>query len=390
MSMIDDPTSPAFDVEASRAEALRILARAGWSRILVTGTIVGGLQPDGLTAHVKDWAKIPPGHDLYSEDTPDTPHEAAQWLVRKFSNGAPMERPKHRFRYKAPAPTTEALIAGARDAPPEDSMAQPINIQVNPVFNVSAASDQQQSDAERAAIAETSKLFDAPPTEPSNDATAVPESQAAAEPADALAGAGSGGDEAIAADAAADLEGADAGPAGGGLQVLAHDGQDGPSDSELPHAYDADFEEVGEPAAEVEGADVEAFALEDQSEAAAVAEPAPEPQSGIAYFGDDIHVARLAKMGRLLEIASEKKAELQQGWSLDEFRSLQNLIVRIDRSEASDDPQARARFLAISERSAAMSRVDAFLAQREQELEGYAKPLNRDAIAAFNPEEGWP
>ena len=116
----------------------------------------------------------------------------------------------------------------------------------------------------------------------------------------------------------------------------------------------------------------------------------PDNSGGVAYFGDDIHVARLAKMGRLSQIARDLKATLQDGWSLGEFASLQNLIVRMDRGEAPDDAGARERFLWITERSRAMSRVDAFKDVREGELEGYANPLDREAILAFNPEAGWP
>ena len=198
---------------------------------------------------------------------------------------------------------------------------------------------------------------------------------------------------------AEDLEGADAGPASGGGEVLAHDGQAWPSDSEPEVDYEADFEEIGEPAGEVEGADLEAFALTDQSEQPPMAqEAAPEPGGGVAYFGDDIHVARLAKMGRLAEIARERKAVLHEGWTVSEFASLQNLLVRIERGEAPDDGAARARFLAISERSRAMSAIDAYQNSREDELERYAEQMKaeetrdqaRDAILAFNPDDGWP
>ena len=323
--------------EASRAEADRILTLAGWRRLpgwdtFSRGTLGAGIQPDGMGAHVKDWAMIGPEHPHYSADTPDTPHEAAQWLADTFG-----QRPRYRYRRKA-----------------------------------------------------------APTPEPAYDP--IPESPPAAT-AEAVADSVDSGNHAPETDAAEGVGSAEDGSAGGGLALLADDGQDEPGDSDLPSAFDADYEEIGEPAGEVEGADLEAFALTDQSEQPQPApEAVPEPGGGVVYFGDDIHVARLAKMGRLAEIARERKAALHEGWTVGEFASLQNLLVRIERGEAPDDGAARARFLAISERSRAMSAIDAYQNSREDELERYAEQMRaeetrdqaRDAILAFNPDDGWP
>lgn len=132
------------------------------------------------------------------------------------------------------------------------------------------------------------------------------------------------------------------------------------------------------------------FLLENRPDDIEVEEPTqreqPTDPGGVAYFGDNIHTIKLAKMGRLSQIARAAKDALQEGWTLAEFASLQNLVVRIDRGEAPDDPEARARFVAISERSAAMARVDAFREQRESELEAAERP----GIEAFDPEAGWP
>lgn len=132
--------------------------------------------------------------------------------------------------------------------------------------------------------------------------------------------------------------------------------------------------------------DADLIAIEGQPDDIAVEEPQPTDPGGVAYFGDNIHTIKLAKMGRLSQIARAAKEALQAGWTLAEFASLQNLIVRIDRGEAPDDPEARARFMAISERSAAMARVDAYREQREGELE----EADRPGIEAFDPEAGWP
>lgn len=147
-----------------------------------------------------------------------------------------------------------------------------------------------------------------------------------------------------------------------------------------------------EPAAESEPLDAEfddygdgADPLLTYTEGDADDATAQEPDGPVAYFSDDIRTIQLAKLGRLGQIARERKAALQEGWTVEEFASLQNLIMRIDRGEAPDDPEARARFLAISERSRAMNAVDAFKGQREAELEA----ADRDGVMAFDPEAGW-
>jgi hypothetical protein len=91
--------------------AEEILTAAGWKHVLVRGSLVGGVDPVG-NVHIKDWAKIPPGHELYSADTPDTPEEAAAWLVALYE------------RTKAPAVIVEAVSdeedseTGAAEATP--------------------------------------------------------------------------------------------------------------------------------------------------------------------------------------------------------------------------------------------------------------------------------
>ena len=379
---------------------------------------------------------------LQGDGTPhwESPQHMARHIVEQY------EADKARF---APAPANdvaavEPVLEGA------DMAAPSVNINVNPVFNVTggnATSDQKSdagSDAEARAIREAEALFGdvneqsiperspATPdasaeegagivseniglldgdTEPALagtvDAAAatnpeelidvpIPESEAADPSPEAIADHVDSGADDTADDAAEDVGDASAGPASGGLQVRAVDGQDEPSDSDLPYAVDADYEEIGDDT-------TEALALE-----AAAAEPEPpehdrgweQPAGGVVYFGDDIHVARLMKLGRLAEIAREQKAVLQEGWTVEEFASLQNLMVRVERGEATKDDEAHARFLAINERSRAMSAVDAYQNSREDELESYAqymkedseslRKLGRDSITEFDPEFGWP
>lgn len=191
------------------------------------------------------------------------------------------------------------------------------------------------------------------------------------------------GDAGSGDDGGADADGGDVGsePAESGLAL---------SGVEADEAIDAEFEE---PAAE--GADLpeveeqiepELIRIENDPGDMPVREPEAGDPGGVVYFGDNIHTIRLAKMGRLAQIARALKDVLQEGWSLEEFRSLQNWVVRADRGEASDDPVARARFEAISERSRAMSRIDAYKDLRELELDS----LDREGVEAFDVDEGWP
>ena len=77
--------------DESEALASAILENAGWIAInsktmagrYVVGDLVGGIDPGG-TSHIKTVGAIQPGNPLYGADTPDEPHEAAQWLVDRF------------------------------------------------------------------------------------------------------------------------------------------------------------------------------------------------------------------------------------------------------------------------------------------------------------------
>lgn len=62
-------------------EAAAILAAAGWKPhdrwgVYTKDTLVMGISPDGQFFDVKNW-----GLDIHGPDTPDTPVEAAEWLV---------------------------------------------------------------------------------------------------------------------------------------------------------------------------------------------------------------------------------------------------------------------------------------------------------------------
>ena len=106
----------------------------------------------------------------------------------------------------------------------------------------------------------------------------------------------------------------------------------------------------------------------------------------VAIFGDDLPTNRLIRIGQIDEVEAELLTQLQEGWTVEEFASLQNLIQRIGRGEASDDPEARARFNAISERSQQMSRVQSFARDRKAAV----RIGDREFVEGFNPESGWP
>ena len=123
----------------SQLEAVNILHNAGWQRIYVAGTLVGGVEPIG-NVHIKDWAKIPPGHDLHSEDTPDTAHEAAAWLVERFKAPEPMvDNPL----------TLDSLDAQTVIEAEMANQPQPISITVSPVFNVTGGNATSEQSAQQ-------------------------------------------------------------------------------------------------------------------------------------------------------------------------------------------------------------------------------------------------
>jgi len=78
--------------DESAALASAILEGAGWRAInsnvmagrYVVGDLVGGTDPKG-ESHIKNVSAIQPGDPRYGPDTPDEPHEAAQWLVDRYN-----------------------------------------------------------------------------------------------------------------------------------------------------------------------------------------------------------------------------------------------------------------------------------------------------------------
>lgn len=389
MTLSNDPTAPDFDLAASMAEADRLLREAGWRALpqwktneYARANLVAGITPDGLSCHVKDWTKIPPGHPQYSDDTPDTPHEAAAWLVRKFTN-APVF---------AVAEAPEAAENVGDETTAENSKKE---------LGPSNSTDGQNSDQNGTAA---STLLESESGESvlADETPELPESQAADQGDAPASGAVDSGDEGVGEGAPGSVADAASGTAIQRGQVHDEPGLEGADSSNGNYAIDADFEETGGEPEIIEDDSLDLGALEDYAPKLDpdLPDPSTPPSGGVVYFGDDIHVARLAKIGALAEIARARKAVLQEGWTVSEFASLQNLLVRIERKESPDDANARARFSFIEGRSRAMSAIDAYQNAREDELEAhgallksedpYDREMARLAIAAFDPEAGWP
>lgn len=114
------------------------------------------------------------------------------------------------------------------------------------------------------------------------------------------------------------------------------------------------------------------------------------PDGPIAYGASTIDGLVREKLGRVSQIARELKAVQQEGWTVEEYAYLQNLMVRMDRGEAPDDQASRERFLAIAVKSQAMSRIDAVRDRKEGELEDIGQRRDFDAAVYYEPGEGWP
>lgn len=119
-----------------------------------------------------------------------------------------------------------------------------------------------------------------------------------------------------------------------------------------------------------------------------VEHPKPTDPGGVAYFGDNIHTIKLAKLGRLSQIARAAKEALQEGWTTEEFAEVQNYILsNTDDIGTFIGAQERyERFIWIADRQRAQSRIEVYREAREAELEA----ADRDGIEAFDPETNWP
>ena len=137
--------------------------------------------------------------------------------------------------------------------------------------------------------------------------------------------------------------------------------------------------------------ETEPFLIENDPDDIAVEEPVQRGESGapggVVYFGDDIKVIQLAKTGRLMEIATSLKDMLQEGWTTEQYAEAQGYVLHNtnDAGAFIGEQDRYSHFITLSERRNAMSKVDAFMAERQRELSS----LDREGILAFDPEWGW-
>jgi len=143
---------------------------------------------------------------------------------------------------------------------------------------------------------------------------------------------------------------------------------------------DAEYSEVdldalaSEPTPLIEGADIA---------------PEPEPEAspaGVAIFGDNIHTIRLAKKGRLDEIARRKKGEAMGEWNMGEFREQQSQLSRFARGELGAGPDAQAHFAKIESIVKSLDAIERYHEIRALLLDS----PSREYVESFDPEEGWP
>lgn len=395
-------TELALTHEESLAEASRILTAANWKADegwggFTYGTCVGGLAPDG-NVYVKNWAAIPPGHPRYSEDTPDEAHEAAQWLAD---------------RYKAPEIEPDnALSLGVLEVEPiapqeEDMGAQPITVNVNvaPVINVDGAratsGDSEagagpmfealrqggMQEAARETIAQEPSLFG----EPDEAEAPVSESPPADEPAEAVEDIVSGGDEAPEGEGTGDVEGADAGPASGGLEVFHGAGQDEPGDSYGESVFDADYSEDRD---EAEGLTDDSFDLGALEDFSTPVEEAPRVQSepqqgGQTYIGlDDLDRRRQNCIFNIQKYALDHAPRMsdEQAARLRDLRSYVSGVSENTVTRASDDDTRRQE---MDELEALLSHEIAWDTVLKAKTR-FLVTATREEVESFDHEADWP
>ena len=155
-------------------------------------------------------------------------------------------------------------------------------------------------------------------------------------------------------------------------------GGNGGSGLEVSAPLDADFEEL---------------ATLSYDDTPAEAAP-PEQSGGVAIFGDNFATMRLAKMGRLAQIAAEKSAAANAavGWTDDEYNAVQaHVVSNLAKSTGAYTGGQQAiydRFMAME---AAKQRVNGFRVHRDQCTDYLnAADTPRVMVEQFDPDAGWP
>ena len=209
----------------------------------------------------------------------------------------------------------------------------------------------------------------------------VPESQAQDDPGASEQGAVDSGDEGV---AGGDAGGAEAGPAGGGSEVLAHDGQAWPSDSEPEVDYEADFEEIGEPSAEVEGADA-LLELEPPSLGEEILEQQEQesPQGQDRFIGlDDLDRRRSLRIGDVTVAAATRMPNVD--WPT--LAELRNFAMGVSENRWPNDDAKQAALLELEGIASHRRQIEMLRDERV----AFLLSASREEVEAFDPEAGWP
>jgi hypothetical protein len=323
-------------MEEAHPEAADILREAGWAphdawQVYTRDTLVMGFQPDGQGFHVKNWAKVQPGDRSYSEDTPDTAEEAAVWLVERFKL-SPLST---EATLEPVAIESEAGEDSAHEAAASDD---------------GAASSVAASEAVAPASEPAFDLDDNRPLESGEDGEGF--------------GVGSG-QEIESAEVAATFN----------------------------EPLDADFEDASDLGAEL--LDDEAFAHGELPApdpldfAPDEIEPEPEHSPGAFIFGDNLAHDRIVRIGQLSEHATELIAAAKAGYSDSEHDAVRSHVVT-NLNEAGayvgGNPKLFDRFIELETVTARIRRIEIYRDERQD----FIRSADREAVASFDPSQGWP
>jgi hypothetical protein len=441
-------------------ETHAILCEGGAQEMLVRQDACGGwLVAFGFEPGVRSLAN----HTSQEICPHDDPRELARMMLAEW-----------RERW-APKPTVSAVFdsgiavdSGPPQVWPEEVVqaleeqamgAQPININVSPVFNVTGGN--ASNDAEARAIREAEALFGDSDGRPQNESTGhdaklageidagsggtdssgihhadeavaqggddavgdaanggddaggsgedvpveaesvtdeslnePPESPPADEPAEAIADFVDSGADAI---AEGDEGSAEERAAGGGLQVLHGDGQDGTGDSDVPYALDADYEEITDADAleliEEEGRTLPLHiehSAEDDFLPPPKSDDTPPPQD--RFIGlDDLDRRRSLRIGDVAVIAERKLEAIaeQVAEQPDEYANMQSHVTtHLDKHTGlfRGEQPVYDRFMVLEDGKARGGAID-----RERVAKThYLMFASREEVERFDPEANWP
>jgi len=334
--------------EEAYPEAAAILSQAGWAphdawNVYTRDTLVMGFQPDGQGFHVKNWAKVQAGDRAYSEDTPDTPEEAAAWLVARFKPVEVQSEAEETPRTYDEA--TAEYFALYPEERPSESNGETASIEG---ADVALGGDDRPDNRD-----------DGRTSLPGLHGPLVGEWEETAE------GSGSASNDLLEPEARGDV------------------GDD---------LIDADFEDAPDLGAEL--LEDEDFALPEL--------PAPDPldfapdeiepenhSPGAFIFGDNLAHDRLVRIGQLAEQANALLDAAKAGYSDAEHDAVRSHVVTNMNAAGAyvgGDQAMFDRFIALETVTARVRRIERYRDERQD----FIRSADREAVAAFEPAAGWP